>query len=190
MDRFPLAKAKAVACYTLDGGKAAEIESECFTAYSVHAEFEGKVIHIGAARGKFANAVAMACHFVSLLPRSESPEATDNWYGYYCPIEIKGSMERSSLDIYLRDFSAEGMERRIAAIKAALRPGGRVPAADRLAALGFSSAADALTALREARITASAGISRSPSRSRSNRWGSSTRTASPKVCRPARSSST
>lgn len=118
MDRFPLAKAKAVACYTLDGGKAAEIESECFTAYSVHAEFEGKVIHIGAARGKFANAVAMACHFVSLLPRSESPEATDNWYGYYCPIELKGTMERSALELYLRDFSTEGMERRIAAIKA------------------------------------------------------------------------
>lgn len=117
MNLFPLSKAKSVACYTLDGGKSAEIEAECFTAYHIHAEFLGKVIHIGSARGKFANAVAMACHFVAMLPRSESPEATDNWYGYYCPIEISGSMERSVVDIYLRDFSSEGMEKRIAAVK-------------------------------------------------------------------------
>jgi len=117
MSLFPLPKVKSIACYTLDGGKSAEIEAECFTAYSVHAEFSGKVIHIGSARGKFANAVAMACHFVAMLPRSESPEATDNWYGYYCPIEISGSMERAVVDVYLRDFSTEGMEKRIAAVK-------------------------------------------------------------------------
>ncbi len=118
MNLFPLKKAKAGACYTFDGGKAAEIEAECFNAYQVRAEFSGKVIHIGAARGKLANATAMACHFVSLLPRSESPESTDNWYGYYCPIEIQGSMEKATVDIFLRDFSAQGMERRIAAVKA------------------------------------------------------------------------
>lgn len=118
MDKFPLAKAKSIACYTFDGGKAAEIESECFTAYSVHAEFSGQVIHIGAARGKLANAVAMAAGFVSLLPRSESPEATDEWFGYYCPIEINGSLEHAELDVYLRDFTNAGMERRIEAIKA------------------------------------------------------------------------
>lgn len=117
MDKFPLAKVKSIACYTFDGGKAAEIESECFTAYSVHAEFSGQVIHIGAARGKLANAVAMAAGFVNLLPRSESPEATDEWFGYYCPIEINGSLEHAELDIYLRDFTNAGMERRIEAIK-------------------------------------------------------------------------
>jgi tripeptide aminopeptidase len=118
MNLFPLAKAKSLACYTLDGGKAAEIESECFTAYSVRAEFLGQVIHIGAARGKLANAVVMAGHFIAMLPRSESPEATDNWYGYFCPIEMSGSMEKAVVDVYLRDFSSEGMERRIAAVKA------------------------------------------------------------------------
>lgn len=118
MDRFPLAQVRSALCYTLDGGKAAEIETECFNAYSVHVEFHGKVIHIGAARGKLANAVAMASHFVAMLPRSESPEATDNWYGYFCPIEIKGSMEKTAVDVYLRDFSAEGMQKRIEAIKA------------------------------------------------------------------------
>jgi len=118
MDMFPLAKTRTVACYTLDGGKAAEVEAECFTAYSVHAEFTGQVIHIGAARGKFANAVSMACQFACMLPRSESPEATDGWYGYYCPIEISGAMEHAVVDVYLRDFSAPGMQKRIEAVKA------------------------------------------------------------------------
>ncbi|MCE5255798.1 MAG: peptidase T [Spirochaetaceae bacterium] len=117
MDMFPLSKTKTVACYTLDGGKAAEVEAECFTAYSVHAEFSGQVIHIGAARGKFANAVAMACQFANMLPRSESPESTDGWYGYYCPIEISGTMEHAMVDVYLRDFSAPGMQKRIDAVK-------------------------------------------------------------------------
>ena len=117
MNLFPISKIRSKACYTLDGGKAAEIEAECFTAYSVHADFTGKVIHIGAARGKLANALSMAAHFIALLPRSESPEATDNWYGYYCPIEMVGSMEKASVEVFLRDFSAEGMTRRIQAVK-------------------------------------------------------------------------
>ena len=132
MDNFPLQKARAVACYTLDGGKAPEIEAECFNAYAVKAEFFGKVIHIGAARGKLANAVAMAASFIGMLPRSESPEATDGWYGYYCPIELSGTIDHAWTEVYLRDFSSDRMQERIAALKAfaaaveAQFPGGQV----------------------------------------------------------------
>jgi tripeptide aminopeptidase len=111
MDKFPLQKAKAVACYTLDGGKAPEVEAECFTAYAVKAEFFGKVIHIGAARGKLANAVAMAASFIGMLPRSESPEATDAWYGYYCPIEVSGTLDHAGRKcicaIFIRTHAGE-----------------------------------------------------------------------------------
>jgi tripeptide aminopeptidase len=118
MNLFPLERLRATACYTIDGGKAGEIEAECFNAYSVKASFKGKVIHIGAARGKLANAAAMAASFVSMLPRSESPESTDGWYGYYCPIEISGGLESASAEVFLRDFSREGMDRRIEALRA------------------------------------------------------------------------
>ena len=118
MDRFPLKTIKSRACYTLDGGKVGEIEAECFTAYEVKAEFGGKVIHIGAARGKLANAVAMAASFVTMLPRSEAPESTDGWYGYFCPLEIQGSLEKASVDVFLRDFTMAGMERRIESVRA------------------------------------------------------------------------
>jgi tripeptide aminopeptidase len=118
MNLFPLERLRSKACYTVDGGKAGEIEAECFTAYSVKADFKGKAIHIGSARGKLANAVAMAGSFVSMLPRSEAPESTDGWYGYYCPLEISGSLESARVEVFLRDFSRAGMESRIAAVRA------------------------------------------------------------------------
>ncbi len=117
MDLFPLQRIRSKACYTVDGGKAGELEAECFTAYSAKLTFSGYVIHVGAARGKLANAVAMAASFASLLPRSESPEATDGWYGYYCPLEMRGTLEEAELEVLLRDFTDEGMSRRIETVK-------------------------------------------------------------------------
>ncbi len=129
---FPSDKVRAVACYTLDGGPAGELEAECFTAYKADVTFYGKVIHLGVARGKMANAVSMAASYLAMLPRNESPEATDGYYGYYCPVEIKGDLEKAWVEIYLRDFDASGMQRRVAALSAFARavesqfPGGRV----------------------------------------------------------------
>jgi tripeptide aminopeptidase len=66
-----------------------------------------------------------------MLPRSESPEATDGYYGYYCPMEISGSLENASLEIFLRDFDSDGIKRRIAALEVFARaveaqfPGGK-----------------------------------------------------------------
>ena len=118
MDLFPLERLRSKVCYTMDGGKAGEIEAECFTAYAVKAEFHGRAIHIGSARGKLANAVSMAGSFVSMLPRSEAPESTDGWYGYYCPLEMSGGLEKAHVEVFLRDFTQKGMESRIAAVRA------------------------------------------------------------------------
>lgn len=132
LPEFPKERVRAVACYTIDGGPAGELEAECFTAYKADVEFTGKVIHVGYARGKLANAALMAATFASMLPRSESPEATDGYYGYYGLTEIKGDMEKAAIELLLRDFEQEGMERRMAALRAfaaateAQFPGGKV----------------------------------------------------------------
>jgi len=118
---FPLDEIKSVFCYTVDGGPMGEIESECFNAWKADIEFKGRVIHVGTARGVLANAALMASTFATLLPRSESPEATDGYYGYYCPMEISGSLETAALEVYLRDFDSDGMERRLAALNAFAR---------------------------------------------------------------------
>ncbi|MCL2176137.1 MAG: peptidase T, partial [Treponema sp.] len=90
LPEFPLGEIKSVSCYTVDGGAIGEIESECFNAVKADIEFTGKVIHVGQARGILANAALMASTFAAMLPRSESPEATDGYYGYFCPMEISG----------------------------------------------------------------------------------------------------
>jgi tripeptide aminopeptidase len=132
LPHFPLDEIKSAACYTVDGGAMGEIESECFNACKADIEFKGRVIHLGAARGTLANAALMAASFATLLPRSESPETTDGYYGYYCPMEIAGDLENAKLEVYLRDFDSEGMKRRLEALETFAKtvetqfPGGKV----------------------------------------------------------------
>ncbi len=132
MDRFPLEKLKSVFCYTLDGGEEGEVDSECFNAYGVDVKFEGRVIHLGDARGRLVNAVTMASAFIQMLPQAESPEATDERWGYYCPLELKAELSDASLSVYLRDFELGEIERRIEALKVFAKaiearfPGGKV----------------------------------------------------------------
>ncbi len=117
LDLFPVEKLHSRCCYTLDGGEQATVETECFTAYQVRAHFVGRAIHLGSARGKLVNAVTMAGTFLAMLPQSESPEATDERYGYYCPLEIKGSLEEATLDVFLRDFEEDVIQRRLDALR-------------------------------------------------------------------------
>jgi len=132
LPEFPLEKIRSTVCYTLDGGPMGEIETECFNAWKADVSFRGKVIHIGAARGILANAALMAASFAVMLPRSESPEATDGYYGYYCPMELSGDLENASMEIFLRDFESGGIQRRLATLDAIAKtveaqfPGGQV----------------------------------------------------------------
>jgi tripeptide aminopeptidase len=132
LPEFPMEKIKSRACYTLDGGPIGELEAECFNAWKADVEFKGRVIHVGTARGILANAALMAASFAVMLPRSESPEATDGYYGYYCPMEISGDLETAKLEIFLRDFENESMKRRLEALEAIAKtveaqfPGGEV----------------------------------------------------------------
>jgi tripeptide aminopeptidase len=132
MDRVPLDRITSKAFYTIDGGREGELEIECFNAWKVALEFTGISAHLGAARGKMVNAVTMAAQFVASLPAQESPEATDGYYGYYCPLEISGGTEKASVLLFLRDFDLANMEKRLAAVDAiaasieARFPGGAV----------------------------------------------------------------
>jgi tripeptide aminopeptidase len=129
---FPLKIVEAKVCYTLDGGPLGEIETECFNAYSATVEFTGKAMHLGKARGRMVNPTVMAAAFVTMLPRTESPEATDGYYGYYCPMNIKSDMESASLEVCIRDFDRARAKERVAALETFARaveaafPGGKV----------------------------------------------------------------
>ncbi|MDR2494597.1 MAG: peptidase T [Spirochaetaceae bacterium] len=153
---FPLGAVRAAVCYTLDGGALGEVEAECFNAYKATVRFGGTVAHLGYARGVMANAALMAASFALMLPRSESPEATDGYYGYYCPTNITGNLERATLECYVRDFDPHGAERRVAALECFARaveaqfPGGTVTVS---AALQYSNMKDAVAKRPEAMDT-------------------------------------
>ena len=132
MDKVPLANLRSKAFYTVDGGQEGELETECFNAWKVELSFTGISAHLGSARGKMVNAVTMAAQFVASLPANESPESTDGYYGYYCPLDIKGETEKATLLVFLRDFDRANMDRRLETIDAIAKsiegrfPGGTV----------------------------------------------------------------
>ena len=41
------------------------------------------------------------------------PETTDGYMGFYAPLEINGSIEQSSVLVLLRDFTLDGMKKRM-----------------------------------------------------------------------------
>ncbi|MDD4011544.1 MAG: peptidase T [Sphaerochaetaceae bacterium] len=109
MDYFPMKAFNSECCYTIDGGTRYEIECECFNASTFTVTFKGVSYHLGSARGRFVNAVTMASAFVSAMPQAQSPEATDQRYGYYCPLEISGIAAETKLTVYLRDFDYDSL---------------------------------------------------------------------------------
>ncbi|MCR4790594.1 MAG: peptidase T [Treponemataceae bacterium] len=118
MDNVPLDWIQSKVCFTIDGGQAGQVEAECFNAWKSEIIFTGKALHTGSARPDMTNAITMACAFLSLLPQNESPEATDQYQGFYAPISIEGAMESAKVSLLLRDFTQEGMERRKSAVDA------------------------------------------------------------------------
>jgi len=129
---FPGDAVNARVCYTLDGGPLGELEWECFNAWAAQIKFSGVSMHLGQARGVMVNATLMASVYAAMLPRNESPEATDGYYGYYCPLSIKGDIENAELEVFIRDFDKNEAERKIAALDTFARavetqfPGGKI----------------------------------------------------------------
>ena len=132
MNLFPAEKLQSDCCYTMDGDGDGVVEAECFHGHTVKAFFKGRVVHPGRGRGKLVNAVTMASTFMAMLPRNETPEATDGRYGFFCPMEIKGSMGEAEVEIYIRDFEIEEVKRRIQLVRSlaliveGLFPGGKI----------------------------------------------------------------
>ncbi len=132
MSGFPLDQLKAVYAYTLDGGVIGEVEYECYNAFASTLTFNGVSYHPGDGRGRFVNAVSMAAYFMTLIPRTESPEATDGYWGCYWGDSINGTNEQTTLTVHIRDHDLATAQRRINALKAftaateAAFPGGKV----------------------------------------------------------------
>jgi tripeptide aminopeptidase len=121
-----------------------------------------------------ANAALMAAAFAMMLPRSESPEATDGYYGYYCPLEISGDVEKAVLEVFIRDFDKTGGQRRVEALNAFAKaveaqfPGGRVEVEAKLQYLNMKEKIEkqpeVMEKLRQAFINTGVEIQQKPIR--------------------------
>jgi tripeptide aminopeptidase len=129
-DHFDVAKFGAVCAYTLDGGRAGELEYESFAADAITVTFKGFNTHPGYAKGKMINAIRVAADFIAALPRDcMSPETTDGYDGYLHPYQMDPSVDRTSVKVLVRDFVAAGLKdkealvERLARETAARHPG-------------------------------------------------------------------
>ena len=115
-DEFDLAAFGAVAAYTLDGGEVGELEAENFNADGVTVTFTGFNTHPGYAKDKMANALRALGHFLASLPTALSPERTADRDGFVHPHVIEGGVERASVQLILRDFDLDALERHAALV--------------------------------------------------------------------------
>ncbi len=98
--------------YTMDGGEVGELEFENFNAASAKISIKGRNVHPGYAKGKMINACIVASEFISLLPESERPEATEGYEGFYHLTNMGGTVEEASLSYIIRDHNRETFETR------------------------------------------------------------------------------
>src|SRR4051794_11985354 len=107
VDHVDLKKLGAVVGYTLDGSGVGEIDTETFSADLAIVTVHGTNIHPAIARGRMVNAVRLAGLFLDRLPRlTQSPETTAKREGFLHPYRIEGGVDRTAIQILLRDFDA------------------------------------------------------------------------------------
>jgi len=111
-DHFDVEAFGADWAYTMDGGQIGELEFENFNAAGAEITFKGRNVHPGYAKHKMINSMRIANLFISMLPRSETPEHTEGYEGFYHLTGIIGTVEETKLSYIIRDHDHDRFERR------------------------------------------------------------------------------
>ena len=118
---FDLARFHAACAYTVDGWEAGEIEAETFNAMQAVVQLHGISTHTGRAKGCMVNAQLLALEFAALLPSEEIPAKTSGREGFFHLLCSEGSVEKATLTYNLRDFTSDGMARRLEIMQKAVQ---------------------------------------------------------------------
>ncbi len=110
--KFDVEKFGAEWAYTMDGSQVGELEYENFNAAAAKIIFKGKSVHPGYAKNKMINAIGLANEFLSLLPKREVPELTEDREGFFHVHHIKGEIEHAEIELIIRDHDAEHFQAR------------------------------------------------------------------------------
>lgn len=110
--KFDVQKFGCEFAYTMDGGEVGELEYENFNAASAKIHVKGVNVHPGTAKNKMINSMRVANEFISLMPKSEVPECTEGYEGFYHLIGMKGEVENTTLNYIIRDHDRSIFEQR------------------------------------------------------------------------------
>lgn len=116
-DLFDVEGFAADFAYTLDGGPIGELEYENFNAASVKIDIQGKNVHPGTAKNIMINSQNIAMEIDSMLPKSQRPEHTEGYEGFYLLTEITGSVDQTSMNYIIRDHFMDKFEEKKSLIK-------------------------------------------------------------------------
>ena len=97
--------------YTLDGENPGEVVWETFSADTAVITIEGVSTHPGEGkRFGMVNSLHLAAKLLAALPRDNlSPETTEAREGYIHPARIEGRVERTVIEVLLRDYELKGL---------------------------------------------------------------------------------
>ncbi|WP_296636949.1 peptidase T [Polaribacter sp.] len=109
---FDVDKFGADWAYTMDGSQIGELEYENFNAASAKIYFQGKIVHPGYAKNKMINSLLIANEFITSLPSKEVPEQTENYEGFFHLHDVKGNVEKTTLEYIIRDHDYDRFEKR------------------------------------------------------------------------------
>ena len=112
VDKLDLERLGADVAYTIDGSGTGTLSYETFNAAQAVVEVTGVNVHPGYAKDVMANATTILAGVLADLPAEEAPETTEDREGYYCAIEVSGTISAARTKLILRDFTTEGLEAR------------------------------------------------------------------------------
>ncbi len=114
---FDVARFGADLAYTLDGSDIGNIEDETFCADSAKVTVTGRDIHPGYGKNKLLNAVRIASELVTRVAEGPLPETTEGREGFLHPHIMSGNVGSATVDLLVRDFTVEGLEKLEARLK-------------------------------------------------------------------------
>ena len=117
--KFDVERFGAEIAYTIDGGPEGELEFENFNAAATKVTFNGRNVHPGTAKGKMINSIAIAMEYASYFDKSETPEMTEKYEGFFHLNDFSGSVEKTVLNYIIRDFFPDTFEAEKQKIKGA-----------------------------------------------------------------------
>ncbi|MCD3197158.1 peptidase T [Clostridium botulinum C/D] len=116
-DYFDVKKFNADFAYTVDGGAIGELEYENFNAAGAKITINGRNVHPGSAKHKMINSMIIGSELISMLPKNEVPEHTEEYEGFYHLVAFNGSVEETKIQYIIRDFNREKFEDRKTTMK-------------------------------------------------------------------------